>query len=221
MRFALFLLSLGLFILTIHTPARADPPATQPVSIQGRLNDRIDDLTLEGKTIQQVLVAIQEKTRINIVGDWPDLEHAGLDRKKTLHGRLLGVTVSEALQVALAEAGLEQMPGIVIDGHVVTLKGDREVENRAYRLDNLLARMKKEFATTRPANFDDLALQREVVDSLITTIEESIDPDTWRDAGGTIGSLRMLGNTLIITQDPAAFPKIEKLLHRLQDVSAK
>jgi hypothetical protein len=50
------------------------------------------------------------------------------------------------------------------------------------------------------------------VDNLIKLLEELIDPTSWRDAGGQIGSLRALGTSLIVSQTEANQKQIQAVL---------
>ncbi|MEE8169064.1 MAG: hypothetical protein V3T70_00820 [Phycisphaerae bacterium] len=50
------------------------------------------------------------------------------------------------------------------------------------------------------------------VDALIELIQSTIDPESWREAGGNIGSVRPLRNQLIVTQTATAHQELRDLL---------
>ena len=55
------------------------------------------------------------------------------------------------------------------------------------------------------------------IDQIGKTIESNIDPDTWRDAGGTIGTVTAVGDSMVVTQTHASQAKIAKLLKDLEN----
>ncbi len=221
-RSVIFLLSLLAFLAT--PTLRADPPATQPVAIEQKLAGRIDDLSLKGLTVQQVFLAIQDKTRLNIIVDWSGLEQASnIDLKRTLHGRLAGLTVGGAIQLTLTEAGVDAPTKMEIGDRAVTIAmpDSHKVEVRVYKIDMLLASWKSTFPATRPSKDVDPSETSNFGDMLIKAIEDSVDSESWRDAGGTEGSIQVIGDRIIITQTVTSFVKIEKFLHDLENPRAK
>jgi hypothetical protein len=72
-------------------------------------------------------------------------------------------------------------------------------------------------ATTRAATID--AQHEQYLDSverLKLLITETVDPESWRDAGGTTGSVREFNGQLVVTQSAAAHDRIAKLLQDLR-----
>jgi type II secretory pathway component GspD/PulD (secretin) len=60
----------------------------------------------------------------------------------------------------------------------------------------------------------------DIVKEIIATITSTVSPDTWRDAGGTIGSLRELNGQLIINQTSDNQTQIYNLLAQLRETRA-
>jgi type II secretory pathway component GspD/PulD (secretin)/tetratricopeptide (TPR) repeat protein len=60
----------------------------------------------------------------------------------------------------------------------------------------------------------------ELVEDIILLITETIATDTWKDNGGTIGSLRELQGQLIVTQTPENQNAIAALLEKLRETRA-
>ncbi len=58
------------------------------------------------------------------------------------------------------------------------------------------------------------------VQELIGLIEDTVDPDSWRDRGGTIGTIREINGQLVITQNSAAQRQIGGLLDKLREQRA-
>lgn len=98
------------------------------------------------------------------------------------------------------------------------------LETRLYRIDDLILRIAnnqiwigKRMPTTHPVGEQVWPYsQAEIVDFIIKYIEDAIDSDTWKDNGGSIGSIRELGGMLIVQQTPTALDKIEAFLNELR-----
>jgi hypothetical protein len=56
----------------------------------------------------------------------------------------------------------------------------------------------------------------EMVNAVMALITESVEPDSWRDAGGTVGMMKQMGNLLIIHQTEGAHKEIAALLNQLR-----
>ena len=57
----------------------------------------------------------------------------------------------------------------------------------------------------------------ELVKAVIDLVEETVDPDSWRDMGGTIGSIRELSGQLIITQSEENQKLVESIFRQLRE----
>ncbi len=115
-------------------------------------------------------------------------------RHETLSGALRALLQSVARQTAPLQFGTER--------NTITIATAEEF-NKA--------------SITRVYDIRDLVLYRrasrqEMVDELIKGLVDSIEPDSWRDAGGTMGSIRELQGQLIITQSERAHQRIKRWL---------
>jgi len=59
--------------------------------------------------------------------------------------------------------------------------------------------------------------RQELVDSITKLITETVAPDSWRDSGGSVGSLRELQGQLIVTQTPENQRALVSLLEQLRE----
>jgi hypothetical protein len=102
-----------------------------------------------------------------------------------------------------------------VDGNTITFTTEddlgRYVMVRAYNVQDLV-----KSATTRP----DSEGQASALDELAQVVMENVSPDSWRDAGGTVGSLSKFGNTLVVKQTSSNQREVEKLLEELRSASA-
>jgi hypothetical protein len=223
---------------------RATPDAPQPAWHDARL----DNLNVEGQTLSEAVATIADKLKVTLVCDWPALRPLGVDPSEKLHGRLQNVRVDRALQYIFNEAGgngeMVLSPahrGWAVSGWGVA-SPEPTIETRYYNVRKLIASLRQSVPTTQPAGapktdsgggavvvsaggsdaHEQTQLSTlETVDSLIKNLSTTVDPDSWRDAGGTVGSINELGGILIVTQTPGNLAKIEKFLHDLESASAK
>jgi general secretion pathway protein D len=61
---------------------------------------------------------------------------------------------------------------------------------------------------------------QERMDALTKLIQETIDPTSWRDAGGSVGGIRALNGQLIVTQTPENQRGLVNLLQQLREARA-
>lgn len=54
-----------------------------------------------------------------------------------------------------------------------------------------------------------------MLDELRSLIKDTVDPESWRDNGGALGNVRLLGNRMIVTQTPANQQLVGSLLDQL------
>ncbi|HYE16811.1 MAG TPA: hypothetical protein VEA69_00080, partial [Tepidisphaeraceae bacterium] len=56
------------------------------------------------------------------------------------------------------------------------------------------------------------ATAAERLDAVVKRLEETVDPASWRNAGGSVGSMQAFGTVLVIRQTPANHERIAALL---------
>jgi general secretion pathway protein D len=62
--------------------------------------------------------------------------------------------------------------------------------------------------------------RQQLVEEITKLITETVAPDSWRDAGGTVGSVRELQGQLIVTQTPENQRLLQGLLEQLRETRA-
>jgi type II secretory pathway component GspD/PulD (secretin)/tetratricopeptide (TPR) repeat protein len=62
--------------------------------------------------------------------------------------------------------------------------------------------------------------REELIEQIITIIQEQVDPEGWRDLGGDTGMIQELNGNLIITNTPRNHREIEGLLSQLRTIRA-
>src|SRR6185503_6157707 len=62
--------------------------------------------------------------------------------------------------------------------------------------------------------------RQQLVEDITRLITETVAPESWRDAGGTVGSVRELQGQLIVTQTPENQRLLQGLLEQLRETRA-
>jgi hypothetical protein len=204
-----------LWIAVLLLPMTAAGQTTRSATVEDKLSLRLPELVLDGATVTQAPTAIAEKTRLNIVGEWEKLTAAGIDREHKLRGRLYDVTARQAIELVLADAGAKESVQVVVRDDVVVLSGPVVTVTRVYPVGRLLDAMpKREIPSPAPAHIPD------VNEPLIRAVQH-VEPESWRDAGGVVGSISFFGRRMVITHTPEVHAKVEKLLKDLEQPDAK
>ncbi|MCZ6699822.1 MAG: hypothetical protein O7D94_12890, partial [Planctomycetota bacterium] len=56
---------------------------------------------------------------------------------------------------------------------------------------------------------------------LLELIQATIDPESWRETGGNVGSIQTLNSQVIVTQTSTAHTQLRDLLTRLREASPR
>ena len=213
---------------TVAAPnAHANPSATQPATTQS-LNPIIDSLDLRNSTLEKAIDALREKSKVNIVVRWHELEAVGIDKATPVELRVGKLPLQRLLELLGEAAGLHHPIGAQEEDSVVIVstKDDLQAKGtlRMYDVRDLieadmattLEMPPRKSVTTAPVTPSPeerfaMSLQR-----LKYLIMESIEPESWREAGGTVGSVHHFNGQLIIAQRPVMHERIKKLLDDLR-----
>lgn len=225
-------------------------PAKQPVAQEAerKLNQIVPEVNLDNVTLEQAVEQLRDGAKANILPDWNALEALGLDRNAKVKFRLWDVSLSTALNVLFQTAGHIDAYDIAIraDAGIIRISArdvleQQGLELRIYDIRPLIVRYEasneelfaailrirqiKAAPTTHPADADDddseLGMTREeMIEEITTFLKETVDPDSWRDNGGSTGALSEWGSRLLVTQTPANHRRLEATLKLLYDAAA-
>lgn len=188
-----------------------------PFAAVGQTTDeKIKDLDLSNVTLEQAFNRIRDAGRFNLVVRWPALAEAGIGRSDRVKLHLWDVKPLKALDILLRAVESDDKPlrsadrdGIIT---VSTAADLVETELRIYDVRDLLAAMHAQRFEGVP---EEKNARVETEDELTRLILDSVDPDSWIDAGGTDGRIHMFAGRLIITQTKEGQRKVEALLKDL------
>ena len=202
------------------------------------LDQTIDEIDFRETPLIKAVDVLRRKSGKNIVVRWRTLEAAGVEQTVPVTLRLTKLPLDRVLTLLCNEAS-------VVVGVELGWSVDRETvilttadENSSYtqiRLYDVRDLIEAHYAyrvrlgwrpTTSPSDGSMLGAvsstgdsadpRAEAVEMLTHLISENVAPDAWRDAGGTVGSIREIDGRFVITATPPMHDDIARLLELLR-----
>lgn len=204
-------------------------PVTRPATADEQLARVIPELDFsKGITVEQAFDHLRNQTRANLVVQWQALASIGINRDDVVKLRLWDVTLERALAVMLAAVSNDSVSvGYIGEDGIITVSTTDQFRGqqpmRVYDVRDVIVSMRQgDDDVYRPTGEEDTAkTTNEYVEELVTYIRDTIDPDSWRDNGGSVGSLRYWSGRLWIEQTPANHNRIEQRLEEIRAEFAK
>ena len=231
---------------TVAEEKRNDP---KNAAVRAKLELVLPEVNFDAVPFTDAVDYFRDVSGANLFINWRALENAGVDRKAPVTARLRDVRFSKALSVVLESLGGGTIPlGYTVDDGVITVStGEdlgRDTITRVYDVRDLLITI-PDYEPPPPldlrvepavkpqpdapaanerakieAEHADMRTRQETVEELARLITETIAPESWRDAGGTLGSVRELQGQFIITQTPDNHLRILALLEQFRQARA-
>ena len=168
----------------------------------------IPDIQFVGRPLSKCFDALSGVSGQLIYVDWKALRAADIDANFPITLALRGKTLAGALRSLLNTACMEK-PRLeyVMEGNRVAVSTvaelDKSTLTRAYNIRDILATYRN---------------RDEAIEHLTRTMTSIIEPDSWRDAGGTLGSVRELQGMLIVTHSERVHVLIKAFLDSWRQV---
>ena len=160
----------------------------------------------------------RDTTELNLFVNWRAIEGAGVGRNAPINVRLKNVPFEQALRYVLrdAGAGTVALDFAVVDGIVNITTADELATDVKVRVYNV-ARLLKQMPSTMPANDSEEIIRANKAEHLVQIICETVAPDSWRSAGGAVGSISEINGRLVVGQTEANHALIAKLLEEISE----
>jgi hypothetical protein len=178
-------------------------------------------IDLADVTLEQAFERIRSASGVRLVVDWATLEAAGISRSDPVSLRLTDVSAERATAEVLSLVGdgtvllraEDDDAGVI---RVSTAEAFEPLPSRFYDIGDLLAAIRdlRNNGFPRPGGRE--GGRRPTEDELIRLIAENVEPDSWRDAGGSDGSIRLLWGRLVVTQTRTGHRALQKYLDALR-----
>ena len=186
------------------TPAPAAEVVDEEVdaALLAQLDRKVPEVNFDGAGLTDVIDFLRDLSGANIVVEWGHLSNAGIDRNAPVTLRVRNVKLSRALDLILSSAAAGVQVGYTVDGNIVRISTlehlDRITDVRAYDVRDITA---SEVQMT----------------DLVKLIMESVQADSWRESGGSVGVIRSTRNKLVVTQTPMNHRQIREVLRMLRE----
>jgi hypothetical protein len=174
-------------------------------------------LAADAKGLAAVFEDLAAQAHANLYINWNALQTVGIDKNTPVTLHLAGVSATRALSAILDQAGgaAANLNYIVNEG-VLTVSTREDLSSAKYqtvRVFNV-----RDFAPvdSRFPPHVALALQQDAYMSLMDAIKGTVAPDSWRDNGGSIGSIRELNGILVVNQTVDNQAAVERFLALLR-----
>lgn len=201
-------------------------PSGADQAVSDKLQENLKELIAEGQPLDKILMFLRDNLGMPILVNWAALHEAGVEKTTLVTLSLKDVPFRKALTTVLSLAGGEKasLTYTISEGSII-ISTRADLMSAAYQVDKTydIRDMIGPSAEVRdgvmpPVIAAELAKQRaEAVANLIDTIRKSVAPDSWKDAGGSVGTMREEKGLLIIHQTVDNQLAVWNLLQQLRE----
>ena len=180
--------------------------------------------------LEKVFTALADHLGTKIEVNWKAINSGGIDEKMPVSLSLKDVSAREALR-QIIHAMTNRGVGYTVSAGKIVVTTDQDLASyqvvRVYDIRDMLFQ-----PATLPAASPGQqggggfgsgktgSQQMDLVNNIIQTIEAVVAPDSWRESGGSIGSIRELNGQLIVNQTVENQLKVYNLLQQLRETRA-
>ena len=194
-------------------------PATKRSASSDPLAAHVAELDLQTVTLEEAINRLCNLTHSQILVDWKSLESAGIDRNSAVNLRVGNVSLSTALSVILeiVTGGQTKLAFRAEESGIIRVSTAemlaKEGMTRVYNIRDLIERLHVYDKVRNPRQ---QASRQDAVDAITKSIEDMVDTDTWKDNGGSTGSLREFAGLLIVNATPETHQKLKVFLEKMR-----
>ncbi len=233
-------LFITLFALYLAACSRNDAPQSPTTSASptsaaagsALLSRHVNDFVVDG-TLEEAINQLREREHLTINVKWDVLEAAGVARSSHVDVHLHDVTLDQALSTLLASVSVKTPLEFVANGDGITIATHDELLLSEPQVDQQFDIRALELATARTDSTLDPAIQsvvkqprldntrtnhrEEVAKQVITDIEQSVDPNSWKDHGGKVGEIVYSAGILSVHQTERNMAETSKILQLMEE----
>jgi hypothetical protein len=181
-----------------------------PEKLEALIRRPIDRVDFNGVPFDQAIDSLQKMTGVIISVDWKTLADANVSRTAPVSVRTRDVPLPSVFDLLFAKP----INGTLVDygvqdGIIVISTREEAAKDVIMRLYDVYD-MRDFMAQANESG------REQVVDNMVELITDTIDPESWRDNGGMIGSIRELRGRLLVTQTWSNHERIAEDLYALR-----
>lgn len=212
----------GLPAATQPTPPAANAaPSNAPAALsespqnraaRNRLEENLKELTADQQDLEKVLNYVRDNMGANIFVDWAALQKVGIKRTTPVSVSLKEVPFRRALTLILAQISNDKAQlAYTIDDGIITISTKEDLSSARFQIVKV-----HDVRDLLALHLDAAKTHEELASDLMDLIKVIVDPDSWRDAGGTVGSMRELNGQLIVNQTAENQTAVSRLLQQVR-----
>jgi len=211
------------------------PNITHPDQItpEKRLDTKLARVDFQDVPLSQVVDRLNREHHANVGVNWRVLEAVGIDENARVFVQTQGLPLRRVLDLICQDVGADTVKlGYRADDDVILITTEDELARQTtvhvYDVRDLVMydhdlregmhRLfdPRNWSTQGKAEPEKQSVAVDSIQSLVQVITETVEPDSWRDAGGITGSINEFGGRLIIIQTSQAHRQIAALLDKLE-----
>lgn len=218
----------------------AAPASTQSTVAKAEADAGLDHVVkavdFQDMPLRDAIASLQKQTDANIAVHWTTLDAVGIDPNATINLRLRDQPLRRVLEVMCTIMGGESVAvHFKAENGIIHISTENELPTpvvmRMYDVRDLLEddhklRLHLGLDATSTGGGGSGSGQQlfssssdpyaAAMSDLTTIVTDQVDPESWRDAGGSIGSIRDFDGRMIVTTTPAIHEKVAKLLETIR-----
>jgi hypothetical protein len=212
----------------------ATTTTTRQAQIDAGLDRIVPQIRFDKTPLDKAVDTLRETTHLNFDVRWKVLEAAGIDNETPITVKLNDVPLRQVLDYLCEEvAGGTVKFRARADRGVIVISTDedlsKDTELRVYDVRDLLIAdtqfmnpaPSQPQSTTAPAGSTGAPVPpnepyQQSIDRLRQVLVDNVATDSWRDSGGTVGSIQDFDGLFIITTTPEYQQQIGDLLEKIR-----
>jgi hypothetical protein len=179
---------------------------------QAKLDRKLPEINFTNNKFTDVIDFLRDVTGANLFVNWRALETAGLKNSVPVTVRLKDVKFERALRTILDDVGGGKVKlDYIVDEGVITISTVEDLrKNTATHTYDVRFLLVVSGQAGKAAQTPEARQER--VDAVIKLVTGTVDPDSWHENGGHVGTVKELSGQLIVTQTEANQKAIENLI---------
>ena len=218
----------------------ADTPADR------HLRQVLPEVTFDQLPLETVIERLRQASGANLFVNWRALREAGVEKTAPISLRLKGLTLGQVLTKVLDDVAVtsDALLDFTVHDGVIVVTSFKDLSRytfvRSYDVRDVVDEATTPVPAFTPAPPSGLwaapttnptpppgsvgvcfqgapvTPRQERVDELCRLVAETVSPDSWRDAGGTLGIVYGFGGRLVVLQTSENHRQIRYLLYQLR-----
>lgn len=197
------------------------PVECAETAFEKRLQATIPELVLQNVSFKDALEKLATIGGLSIVPNWMALEAQAIEKDTVVNLRLMNVQLGKAILLLLEEVGGGEVELMyMVEGELVRISTKEDLSRKrtivVYSVGDILSVVDRD-VWPLPKKDDKLAKLQSPIDALSALIRETVDPESWRENGGNVGTIQPMKDSLIVSQTKWGHDQISSILSDLRD----